>query len=167
MLIETRRLIIREFKINDLDELFIVMSDPEVMRYSVSGPRSRKNTEEFIKASIDAYQRHSLAQHAVVLKQSQSLIGCSGFFTPMVNNIQEIELSYRLARNYWGQGLGTEAAQACCDYAFSDLLLKRLISIIEPENTASIRVAEKVGLKFEQKITFHELPVLIYAIEKK
>jgi ribosomal-protein-alanine N-acetyltransferase len=143
------------------------MSDQDVMRYSVRGPRSRKNTEKFIKASIDAYQRYSLVQHAVILKQSYRLIGCCGFFTPMVNNIQEIELSYRLARNYWGQGLGTEAAQACCDYVFSDLHLKRLVSRIEPENTASIRVAEKVGLKFEQNITIQEISVLIYVIEKK
>lgn len=85
----------------------------------------------------------------------------------MINNKQEIELSYRLARSYWGQGLGSEAAQACRDYAFTQLKLKRLISIIEPRNVASIRVAEKAGLILEQKLTLHDLPVLIYAIEHK
>lgn len=79
---------------------------------------------------------------------------------------KEYELGYRLSRKYWGKGFATEAAIACRDCGLNTFGLRRLISIIEAANHQSIRVAEKVGMTFEKKSTFHGIAVEIYALEK-
>jgi RimJ/RimL family protein N-acetyltransferase len=83
-----------------------------------------------------------------------------------VNGKQEIELGYRFVKEVWGQGYATESALACKDYGFNELKFTRLISLIDPENMASIKVAEKVGLTLEEKTTFHDHDVLVYSISK-
>jgi RimJ/RimL family protein N-acetyltransferase len=82
----------------------------------------------------------------------------SGFFHQEIDGTSEIEIGYRLHPNYWNKGLATEAAQAVRDHAFRDLNLSRLISLIHPENAASRRVAEKIGLQLERKTVFEGLP---------
>ena len=69
-----------------------------------------------------------------------------------------------MRRDCWGIGLATEAARACRDYGFRNVGLRRLISIIESENAASIRVAEKTGMTLEKRAVFHKIPVLIYSV---
>lgn len=166
MFIETPRLIIRNFEQSDLEALYSILSDPDVMRFSRSGIRTKEGAVKFLNDMIDAYPHHAIAQYAVVLKESNQFIGFSGFFTLTVSNKEEIELSYRLSKHYWGRGYGTEAALACRDYAFTQLNVKKLVAGIEPDNTASIRVAEKAGLRLQEKIIFDGISVLIYSIER-
>jgi ribosomal-protein-alanine N-acetyltransferase len=78
----------------------------------------------------------------------------------------EVEIGYRLARCAWGQGFATEAAAAVRDYGFGTLCLSRLISIIDPRNVASIRVAEKTGLKYEKDVIFQGFADRVYAISR-
>ena len=75
---------------------------------------------------------------------------------------EHLEISYRMRRDCWGTGLATEAARACRDYGFKKAGLRRLISIIELENAASIRVAEKTGMTLEKSASFHGVPVLMF-----
>ena len=77
-----------------------------------------------------------------------------------------MELGYRFSKNHWGKGYATEAAIACLDYAFSTLGAKKLISIIEPNNIASLKVAEKAGLQLEKTTVYHNIKVFIYSIKK-
>ncbi len=82
---------------------------------------------------------------------------------------EEVEIAYALARDFWGQGLASEAAAAILRYAFEQLNITRLICLIIPENTASARVAEKIGMTLERRvdgIDGDNIPALIYAIEK-
>lgn len=167
MSIETPRLIIRQFTLADVDALFGILADEEVMRYSLNGPLSRKETEAFIAKCIEDYYNIGYSQYAVILKETQEVIGYCGFFIQIIDNIKETELGYRLGKAYWGQGLATEAAKACQGYAFSLLGLTRLISIIEPTNAASIRVAEKAGLSKEKTTLFHQKQVFIYSLQKQ
>jgi ribosomal-protein-alanine N-acetyltransferase len=163
MLIETEHLIIRHFSPDDVEALTtILFSDPEVMHFSLSGIRSKKQTKEFIQWCIKTYEQVGFGQYALVLKENNSLIGCCGFFTETIDDQIETELSYRLGKTFWGKGLATEAAKACRDYAFIKLNIKRLISIIDPNNYPSIRVAEKLGFKLEKETTCHNIPVLIF-----
>jgi len=161
---ESDRLILREFTAADLDDLAPILADPEVMRFSVGGPFTRQNTAEFLSRCQAEYQRLGFWLWAVVHKKDRKLIGYSGLLEQFLDGQREIEVAYRLATAYWGQGLGTEAARLARDAAFR-LGFKRVISLIEPANIASIRVAEKNGLRYEKDTVYHHLSVRVYALE--
>jgi len=72
-------------------------------------------------------------------------------------------VAYMISKRYWGQGLGTEAAQAILDYGFNNLRLDRLICLIDQENQSSIRVAEKIGMSFEKEGEDEKGPFLLYS----
>jgi RimJ/RimL family protein N-acetyltransferase len=102
-----------------------------------------------------------------VEKDGREVIGFCGLsrFSD-VGGRPETELGYRLARASWGRGFATEAARAVRDYAFDTLGIPRLISIIDPRNAASIRVAGKTGMRYEKEVTFQGHLVHIYAMER-
>ena len=91
-------------------------------------------------------------------------MGECGICAQEVDGEREFEISYRMRRDCWGNGLATEAARACRDHGFNQAGLRRLISIIESGNAASIRVAEKMGMTLEKRASFHGIPVLIYSV---
>jgi RimJ/RimL family protein N-acetyltransferase len=164
-LIETTRLIIREFVPEDLNDLSLLLADEAVMHFSLTGPLSKERSAAFLEGCQNAYGQQGFSQYALTLKHTNQFIGFCGFFTPIINDKNEVELAYRVAKNFWGKGFATEAAIACKDYAFLELHIHKLISIIEPANIDSVKVAEKVGMRLEQKTIFHDIEVLIYALE--
>jgi RimJ/RimL family protein N-acetyltransferase len=166
---ETDRIALRPFEPADLGELAEILADPEVMRFSGGGPWSRERTKRFIQGCVEDYseERWGFGLWAVVHKEDARLIGYCGLSRfDDVDGAPEVEIGYRLSREYWGRGLATEAARAVRDYAFSRLGLKRLISMIERENTASIRVAEKIGMTCEKEIRKWDRLVLVYAVSE-
>jgi ribosomal-protein-alanine N-acetyltransferase len=78
----------------------------------------------------------------------------------------EVEVAYLLAKEYWGQGLGTEAAQAILHYAFEQLNLSRLICMIDPENQASVNVARNIGMTLEKEMEDEKGPFLLYSMSR-
>ncbi len=160
---ETPRLILRYFTPDDLDALTPILADPEVMRYSISGIKTRSQTEDFITRLLSIYQKYNFGLYAIIYKKNQQLIGFCGLLIWNFEETEEIEIGYRLAREYWGKGLATEAAISVRDYAMNELNIDRLICIIEPENTRSIRVAEKLNMSYEKDAIFHGLNVRIYS----
>jgi RimJ/RimL family protein N-acetyltransferase len=90
--------------------------------------------------------------------------GFCGFLHQEVDGEKEIEIAYRLHPDFWGRGIGTEAARAVRDHAFGDLQLPRVISIIHPDNVRSRRVAEKNGMRLKKETTFKNFPSLIFAM---
>ncbi|BAZ22240.1 putative acetyltransferase [Kalymmatonema gypsitolerans NIES-4073] len=163
---ETPRITLRHFTQDDLNALTAILADPFVMRFSLSGPKTLKQTQSLLENVLASYENQGRGLYAVVHKDDQKLIGYCGFLEQEIDGQREIEISYRLASAYWGKGLATEAAKAIRDYAFSQLGLTRLISIIEPENIRSIRVADKIGMRHEKDSRIRNLPVRIYAIHK-
>lgn len=167
---ETERLLLRTFGLADLDELAPIMADPEVMRFSVRGPWSRDRTLQFVRGCMEDYSedRWGFGLWAVVHKPDGRLIGYCGLSRfDDIDGAPEVEAGYRLSCEYWGRGLATEAARAVRDYAFEHLRLTRLISMVDPENTASIRVAEKAGMKLEKQIVKWGRSVLVYVVERR
>ena len=152
----TTRLMLRHFQMSDDEALHrAVFSDAEVMRFG-DGVRSLEWPRAWIQScQHDYYEARGYGPYAVIERGSRFLIGyCGLFYFPDVNKQPEVEIGYRLARSAWGQGYATEAAIAVRDYAFTDLRIARLISIIDPSNSGSIRVAEKLGMKYEQDVMF-------------
>jgi RimJ/RimL family protein N-acetyltransferase len=101
------------------------------------------------------------------MRSNDTLIGYCGFFHQQVDETNEIEIGYRLHPDYWNQGLATEAATAVRDHAFGDLKLPRVISLIHPDNVASRRVAQKIGMRFERSTVFKGFPTQIFALNRR
>ena len=130
-----------------------VFGDPEVMRFG-DGTQSKEWVQVWLQTCLERYyQTWGFGPYAVLEKQSYDVIGyCGLFYFPDINGKPEVEIGYRLARSAWGKGYATEAARAVRDYAFQILAIKRLIAMIDPSNVASIRVAEKIGMHYEQDV---------------
>ena len=161
--IETRRLVLRDFVEADLDALAVLMANADFMRFS-SGAFSREETERFLFDRVIVPARAGLPSlFAVIVRVEKRLIGYCGFFRQVVDEVNEIEIGYRLDPVYWNRGLATEAAQAVRDYAFEKLKLKRVISLIHPDNHASRRVAEKNAMTLEKETNFRGVPTLVFA----
>jgi ribosomal-protein-alanine N-acetyltransferase len=173
--IETERLVLRRLTTDDVDALAEIYRDPDVRRYFPEGPLTREETRDEVAWVIDVYYgRFGFGLWATILKDTGTLIGRCGLlpWTAVpepgggltVQHVAEqppepdgswleVELAYLLAKPWWGHGLGTEAARAIVRYAFEQLHLSRLICMFDPENGASRRVAEKVGMRFERTVT--------------
>lgn len=106
-----------------------------------------------------------LRPFAVVLRENDNVLGYGGFLHHReVPN--EIEIGYRLDPAYWNRGLITEAVRTVCNHAFLDLRLPRVISLIHPDNAPSRRVAEKIGMRLEKRITFRGFPTNLFALSR-
>ena len=163
---ETPRLILRYFCENDWEDLAAILGNPEVMKYSLAGVLTKDRTRNFLKKMLD-HQREGYSYYAVIHRKNKQLIGYCGLLLCSIARQEEVEIGYRLDPNYWGRGLATEAAIAVRDYAFENLALNRLISLIQPENMASIKVAEKIGMEYEKDYIFMGMSVKIYRIFKQ
>jgi len=149
---ETARLLLREFTLGDVDALLAVLGDPIAMQW-YPAPFDREGVEGWIKRNMERYRRDGHALWAMLLKSSGEMIGDCGCVIQEVEDRSELEIGYHVRRDLWGNGYATEAARACMDYAFNTLGALRVISMIRPENLNSRRVAEKNGLTCE-KIVF-------------
>ena len=162
-MIETPRLLLRDFVEDDLEALAVLMANADFMRFS-SGTLSHEETERFLFDRVVAPARAGLpSQFAMIVRAENRLVGYCGFFRQVVDEVNEIEIGYRLDPTYWNRGLATEAARAVRDYAFEKLKLERVISLIHPDNRASRRVAEKNAMKLEKETNFRGFPTLVFA----
>ena len=163
--LQTARLLLRPFAESDLDELAALMANDDFMRFSL-GVCSRQQTAAFLEKVLARDREGLPAQLAVVFRSENRLLGYCGFFAQLVDDVEEIEIGYRLHPEYWGQGLATEAARSVRDHGFNDLKLPRLISLIHPDNKPSKRVAEKNGMTPEKETVFRGFPTIVYSISR-
>jgi ribosomal-protein-alanine N-acetyltransferase len=166
----TERLTLRHFHILDSEPIFQVFGDPQVMHFG-DGIQTKEWVRDWLRTCLERYyQTWGFGPYAIVERQSQEMIGyCGLFFFPDINGQPEVEIGYRLARSVWGRGYATEAASTVRDFAFSTLGMKRLIAIIDPSNTPSIHVAEKIGMRYEQEVMLegYTRPDHVYAIARE
>ena len=153
--IETERLILRPFTLLDLDDFALICADPEVMRFIGNGkPLGKEAVEELLTWIISQYEELGFGLFAVTLKENNKLLGFCGLIRQIIDDEPYIELGYRLDQAFWGKGIATEAAQSVKDYAFTQLNIANLVSIIHVDNMASKRVAQKVGLNHMKQTNF-------------
>ena len=146
MLIETDRLILREFTSEDFDALFLILSDAETMQHYPQ-PFDRERTRHWIKWNIQNYAEHGFGICAVVLKQSGELIGDCGLTLQNIDGELLPEIGYHINRNHWQKGFGSEAARAVRDWAFEHTHYDTLYSYMKYTNVASYSVAVSMGMK--------------------
>jgi ribosomal-protein-alanine N-acetyltransferase len=165
LVLETRRLSLREFEPEDLDALAAILSDPETMRY-YPAPFAREAVADYIQRNRTRYANDGYGLWAMILKSTCELIGDCGLVRQSVDGVDEIEIGYHVRRDLWGQGYASEGARACRGFGFANLAIERLISLIRPENLASRRVAEKNGMTICKEVTRANLLHYVYAIKR-
>ena len=104
---------------------------------------------------------------AAIEKQQNRFVGQVGLVAQEIGGETELEVGYLLLRSCWGNGYATEAARACCDYGFRELGAERLISLIDPRNEPSQRVAERLGMRFEREIEKWDKRVRLYSVSQE
>jgi len=165
MILQTPRLLLRELTPRDADAVAQVLSDPETMRH-YPAPYDRAGVEQWIERNRQRYQNDGVGLWAMELKQTEEVIGDCGILLQQVEGERFYEIGYHLRRDQWHQGLATEAAIACRDWAFAHLKTNRLISLIRPENLPSRRVAERNGMTVWKEVNWRGLPHCVYSIER-
>jgi RimJ/RimL family protein N-acetyltransferase len=157
--LETERLVLRRFTMNDVDNVVALDSDPEVMRYLTGEPTPREEIEhDFLPAWLSYYERfEGFGFWAAHEKASGDFIGWFHFRPPPGHDADNVELGYRLKRSAWGHGYATEGSRALIAHGFTDLGIRRVFAHTMVINQASRRVMEKSGLKF-QHIVHREWP---------
>lgn len=161
----TPRLHLRQLVEDDAPELYLLNSDPEVLRYT--GDKPYASVEE-ARAFIRGYDQYTLYQRGrlgMFLKETGAFAGWCGLKYHPEN--EETELGFRLKRAYWNKGYATEAARASLDYGFNELKLPTIMGRVIKDNTASIRVLEKIGMRYWKDFDFEGVPGIYMRIDKQ
>lgn len=151
LILETERLILRRQVREDTPTLVALWTDDGVTRF-MGGPRDPDKLQEIFQATAADPFADAYDLWPVVEKDSGHVVGHCGVLDKEVEGRQAFELVYVFARDVWGRGYATEMASSLRDFAFERLSLSKLIALIEPENKASARVAEKVGMRFVKEV---------------
>src|SRR5437868_9876909 len=163
--LETSRLLLRACTPADLDGLYLMTRDPEVMCYIGDGHAlTRAETERNLATIIGAFHRRGFGRWALVLKETGALAGYCGL--SMGNQEVGVELAYLLAKSVWGRGLATEAGAACLRYGFEQLGLGAIAALTRPDNTKSRRVMERLNMKYVRDGDYHGYSCVWYSVSR-
>ena len=163
-MLETDRLLLRTLVDSDADAIFALRGDAEIMHY-IREPQDRRETEKWIRLVSSRWQKDKLGFCGVVEKESGKLSGWCGVWR--LSETDEVEIGYAIAKEFWRRGFATEAAEALLRYAFAHLKPDKITAVADPENAASRRVMEKLGMKFVRIDDFYERQLVQYAITEK
>ncbi|HET9952075.1 MAG TPA: GNAT family N-acetyltransferase [Candidatus Eisenbacteria bacterium] len=163
--LETERLVLRMFREGDFEAFARIGADPDVARYLGNGlPLTRQEAWRSLAAHLGHWTLRGYGMFAIEEKATGEFVGRAGFFNP--EGWPGFELGWTLARERWGRGYATEAARRLLDHAFAEMGRDHVISVIQPENAASIRVAERIGERLERTTELSGREVLIYGIDR-
>jgi ribosomal-protein-alanine N-acetyltransferase len=144
--LHTERLILRRFADEDTERLLEVFGDPEVMRFVGRGvPFDRDRLVVSQARVLEHWRAHGFGPLAVAERATGRLVGEGGL--QLLEGGPDVEVTYTLARAFWGLGYATEAAAAVLEWGFGELGLTRIVGVAYPDNTASQRVLQKVGMR--------------------
>ncbi len=162
--LETERLIMRMWRESDFDEYAELCADPEVMRFLGGKVFDRTEAWRQMASMIGHWYLRGYGIWAVEEKESGRLAGRIGCINP--EGWPGFEVGWTLRREFWGKGYATEAARRALEYGFNELDRAHIISLIHPENRASIRVAERLGETLEGNARVFDTDVLVYGIDR-
>lgn len=163
-ILETERLLLREYEEADAEAFLALNSNPDVMRFTGDAPlvSLEQARSVLLEHPIADYRVHGYGRWACALRESGEVIGFAGL--KYLPEKSEVDLGYRFLPTYWGRGLATEACKATIAYGFDTLELKQITALVRPENAASIRVLEKCGLTFSGMVQYLGRDVARYFI---
>jgi [ribosomal protein S5]-alanine N-acetyltransferase len=170
-MIKTERLVLRLPTLADATGLLEAFGDPEAMRYIGDGSTTDlAGSEQAVGRWLERWDAWGIGMFIVVRSEDTRVLGRVGFlrWDPETWEIggSETELGWGLAREHWGRGYATEAALRLRDWAIAERGLTRLISLIQHENQRSVRVAEKLGERYERDVEVRGKPTWLYSLQR-
>src|SRR5438067_3991254 len=164
-ILETRRLKLREFGRDDLEELAAMVGDEDQMTF-YPRPKTRDEAAEWIGRNLALYKEYGFGFWLIEALASSDFVGYCGIRPLALEGASEIEIGWHTKKTSWNQGIATESATAARNLAFRRFGLPRLVAIIHPDHAASRRVAEKLGMQVERTTVvaeYDDYPAVIYA----
>lgn len=167
MQIESKRLILKKVERDDAESLFKIFSDKDLTKYFASGAdKNLEQTEKRVEKIISHWGKNKFGDFIVFDKRTLKTIGFGGLHYKIDGG--NINISYILDKEYWGQALGYEIAQTLIEYGFNILRLKKIVAEIDAQNIPSIKLVERYGFKYNKTIEcegFERLEYIIFNSE--
>lgn len=164
IIFETRRLVVRRYTQDDLNNFFQLNSDPDVMRY-IQQPKSLQETTDFLWQNLDYYrQQPLLGRWAMLLRHSNEFIG--SFALIPLQHAEGTQIGYALLKPYWGMGYATEALDAGVSYAFYTVKIPVIVGVTEIPNIISQRVLMKRGFIYEKNFFENGKELMLFSLHK-
>lgn len=160
----TERLELRMLQSRDFEQYAAIHTDPEVTFFTTRTHLDRYEAWRHLAMIVGHWHLRGFGMWGVFEKESGDLVGRVGFYEP--DGWPDLELAWTIGRQFWGKGYAPEAAKRCLDYAFEEMGRNRVVSLIDPENVSSIRVAEKLGEAIEGEFTVGGHRLLVYAARR-
>ncbi|GED68972.1 N-acetyltransferase [Brevibacillus reuszeri] len=167
IVLETERLLLRAYEADEIGALHAILSDPVTMQYWPA-PFTLEGSQQWLNTNLKRYETNGFGRWAMVSKSSGQIIGDCGIVLAELDGQPEYDLGFIVAKEFWGKGMATEAAEACKQYAFSQLGIKRLCANMAFDHHASRRVIEKIGMTKEKEYVNarnRNILTFLYAIE--
>jgi RimJ/RimL family protein N-acetyltransferase len=164
-MLETARLFLRKFNENDIDAVFAMRADRDVMRFIREPQTDRAEAESWVKLVSSRWETEKIGFCAVIEKSSGQFVGWCGLWR--LKETDEVEVGYALRKDFRGRGFAVEASEAFLIYGFETLKLKEIVAVARPENRASWRVMERLGMTYDYTGKFYERDLVHYSITRE
>jgi RimJ/RimL family protein N-acetyltransferase len=154
--LETDRLLLRKFSVDDAEFILELLNEPSFLQFiGDKGVRTLAEAREYIlQGPVDSYERHGFGLYLTVLKEGAVPIGMCGLLKR--ESLADVDIGFAFLPRFWAKGYALESALAVKTFGLEVLGLKRIVAITSPDNEASIRLLEKIGLKYERMIKLSE-----------
>ena len=159
IIIETNRLILKEFSLEDAKSMYKLNLDKDVLKYTGDQPFKSVNDALLFLKNYEDYKNNGFGRWSVFLKENNEFIGWCGL---KLNEEKAIDIGFRFFKNQWNKGYATEAAKSCLNYGFHHLKINEIIGRASIENRSSIKVLEKINMSFYKKANFEGIKNAVY-----
>jgi RimJ/RimL family protein N-acetyltransferase len=151
-ILETERLILRELTTNDAEFIFELLNEPSFIQNI--GDRHIRTLDDarayIVNGPVASYAKNGFGLYLIVLRETGESIGMCGLIKR--DGLEDVDIGYALLPRFWSKGYAVDAGRATKTYAKDVIGLKRIVAIVDPANEASIRVLEKIGLRYEKMV---------------
>ena len=163
-IIETKRLFLRELTISDAENMYHLNLDPEVLQFTGDEPFQDVQSAKTFLEKYNHYSKYGFGRWAVINKENIDFLGWCGLkYSP---ELDEFDIGFRFFKKHWNKGYATEAAEACLKLGFEKFKMQKILGRAMLKNIGSIKVLEKIGLKYLKPFNFNDEQGVIYQIEK-
>ncbi len=163
-MLETERLILRKLNDDDLDAIYAMRSNIDVMRY-IREPQKRSETAKWIELVSSRWESSGIGFCGVIVRETGEFAGWCGLWKLIETD--EIEVGYAISPKFWRRGFASEAAEGFLRYGFSELGLKKIVAVAREENLGSRSVMEKIGMRFDYLGQFYDSELVHYTITRE